>query len=102
MPLFYSDNTAPLISHPLILTKMRKPRASVILSPLRLASLTHKNPQRRKIVHGMSPLGLKDRSIDLNMRINFVEISCSCSFCGSYYGCYLTMHTSFSLCCALK
>ena len=47
---------------------LHKPRASVILSPLRPASLTHKNPQRRKIVHGMRPLGLKDRSIDLNMR----------------------------------
>ena len=26
---------------------------------------------------------------------------CSCNFSGSYYGCRLTMHTSFSLCCAL-
>ena len=39
----------------------------VILSPLRPASLTHKNPQRCKIIHGMHPEGLKDRSIDLNM-----------------------------------
>ena len=45
---------------------------SVILLPLRPASLTHKNPhrgQRRKIIHGMSPVGCKDRSINLNIGI---------------------------------
>ena len=29
------------------------------------ASLTHKNPQRRKIIHGMRPVERKDRSIDI-------------------------------------
>ena len=32
----------------------------------------------------------------------FVEISPSYNFYGSYYGCCLTMHISFSLHCALK
>ena len=41
----------------------------MILLPLRPASLTHKNPQIRKIIHGMRPVGRKDRSIDLNMCI---------------------------------
>ena len=35
---------------------------TVILLPLRLASLTHK-------IHGMRPVGCKDRSIDFNMCI---------------------------------
>ena len=40
---------------------------SLILLPLRLESLKHKNPQRRKIIHGMRPVGCKHGSIDLNM-----------------------------------
>ena len=39
-------------------------RPQVILLPLRPASLTHKNPQRSKIIHGMRPIGYKDQSID--------------------------------------
>ena len=38
------------------------------------------------------------RSIDLNMCINLEEMPLSCNFCGSYYGCFLTMHIAFSLC----
>ena len=34
--------------------------SSVILLPLRPASLTHKNPQRRKIIRGMRPVGRKE------------------------------------------
>ena len=34
---------------------------AVILLPLRPASLTHKNLQRRKIIHGMRPIGRKER-----------------------------------------
>ena len=73
---------------------------SVILLPLCPASLTHKNPQRCKIIHRMRPIGRKHRLNDLN--IFFVEISCLLNFCGSYYGCCLMMHISFSPCCALK
>ena len=40
-----------------------------ILLPLRAASLTNKNPQRRKIIHGMRPVGRKDLLIDLNMHV---------------------------------
>ena len=40
---------------------------AVILLPLSPASLTHKNPQRRKIIHGMRPVGRKDRLIDLDI-----------------------------------
>ena len=43
--------------------------SAVTLLPLRPASLTHRNPQRRKIIHGMRPEGRKDRSIDLNVCI---------------------------------
>ena len=39
----------------------------MILSPLRPASMTHKNTQRRKIIHGMRPVGRKERSIDLKI-----------------------------------
>ena len=37
---------------------------AVILLPLRPASLTHKNHQRRKIIYGIRPVGRKDRSIE--------------------------------------
>ena len=39
----------------------------VILLPLRCASLMHKNPQRRKIIHGIYLVGLKGWSVDLRM-----------------------------------
>ena len=42
----------------------------VILFPQRPASLKHKNPQRRKIIHEMCPVGCKERSIDLKMILN--------------------------------
>ena len=42
---------------------------TVILLPLRPASLIHKNPQRCKINHGMRPVGRQYRSIDVNMYI---------------------------------
>ena len=73
---------------------------SVILLPLCPVSLTHKNPQRCKIIHRMRPIGPKHRSIDLNKF--FVEISCLLNFCGSCYGCCLIMHISSRLCYALK
>ena len=40
---------------------------SVILLPLRPASLTHKNPPKRKIIHGMRSVGRKEQSIDLKI-----------------------------------
>ena len=40
---------------------------TVILLPLRPASLMNKNPQRSKINHGMHPVRRKDPSINLNM-----------------------------------
>ena len=56
---------------------------SVILLPLHPASLTHRNPQRPKIIHGMLPVGHKHRLIDFNMCISrnipFID------FFGSYY-----------------
>ena len=40
----------------------------VILLSRCLPSLMHKNPQRHKIIiHGMYPVGHKDRTIDLNI-----------------------------------
>ena len=44
----------------------------MILLPLCAASLTNKNPQRRTEVHGMRPVGHKDRSIDRSEDV-FVE-----------------------------
>ena len=43
----------------------------MILLPLRPASLTRKNPKRRKIICGMGPVGRKDRLI--NLKMFFVE-----------------------------
>ena len=40
---------------------------AVILLPLRPASPMHKNPQRHKMIHGMRPVGRKERSIDLKI-----------------------------------
>ena len=39
----------------------------VILFPLCPATLMHKNPHRRKIIHEMRPVERKERSIDLKM-----------------------------------
>ena len=54
------------------------PISTLILLPLRPASLTHRSPQRRTRCS--------------------CRISCSCDFCG----CCLTTHISFSLRCALQ
>ena len=66
----------------------KKKTLAVILLPLHVASLTHQNPQRCKIIHGMRPIGRKE----------FGRISCSCEF----YGCCLKMHIYFSLFRALN
>ena len=69
---------------------------TVILLPLRIASLTRK-------IHGMHPVVCKDRSIDRSiLTCVFVEITRLCHFCGDYNGCCLTMHVSFSLCCKIE
>ena len=52
---------------------------SVIFLPLHPASLMHKKMQNKSW-----------------------HWSRSCNFCGSYYGCCLTIHISLSLCCDLK
>ena len=54
---------------------------AVILLPL-LPSLTHKNPQRHKIIHGTQ------RTIDRFEGFFFGRIPCWCDFCG----CSLKMH----------
>ena len=54
---------------------------ALILLPLHRVLLMHNNPQTRKVIHGMHPIGCKDWLIDLKMCI------CSRNFCGSYYGC---------------
>ena len=55
---------------------------SVIFLPLGPASLMHKSHKK--------------------MQNKSWHASRSCNFCGSYYGCCLTIHISFSLCCELK
>ena len=42
---------------------------AVILLPPHPTLLMHKNPQTRKVIHGMHPVGCKDQLIDLNMCI---------------------------------
>ena len=71
----------------------------VILLPLHPVFLKHKHSQRCNLIHGMHTIGCNDGSSDLTGVL--VEISNSCNFFGSYYGCHLMVH-SFSLCCALK
>ena len=55
--------------YPHILLHSLNNHEAVILLPLRAASLTNKNPQTRKIIHGMRPVGRKDLLIDLNMHV---------------------------------
>ena len=55
--------------YPHILLHSLNNHEAVILSPLRAASLTNKNLQRHKIIHGMCPVRCKDRLIDLNMHV---------------------------------
>ena len=43
------------------------PPCKQALSPLHPVSLTHKNPPRCKIIHGMRPVGCKEQSIDLKV-----------------------------------
>ena len=49
-------------SSPISCSIMGNKPNSVILLPLHTVSLKHKNPQRRKIIHGMHPIGRKDGS----------------------------------------
>ena len=46
--------------YPHILLHSLNNHEAVILLPLRPASLTNKNSQRRKIIHGMHPVGHKN------------------------------------------
>ena len=52
--------TSPTIPSPSSSTCHAEPGAPVILLPLRPASLRCKNPQGRKIIHGMRPAGRKE------------------------------------------
>ena len=61
------------------------------------ASLMHENPPKRKIIDGMHASCERERLI-----VYLQKYTHLCNFCGSYYGSCLTMHISFSLCCALK
>ena len=54
-----------------------------------IAFLTHKNPKGWKIIHDMCPIRCRDQSVWTGV---FVQIPCSCNFCGGYYGCCLMMH----------
>ena len=73
----------------------------VDLLPLRPASLTHKIPRRRQIIHENAS-SRTQRSVDRSEDVFSVVECCSCDFCGSYYGCHLTNNIYFSLCYALK
>ena len=72
----------------------------MILLPLRLASLTHKNPKRRKIICGMGPVGRKDRLI--NFKMFFVEYPVCVISVAVLVAVVKNTLISFSLCCALQ
>ena len=72
---------------------------SAILLPLRPASLMHENLQTCKQIHEMCPIGCK---IDWSIWRWFYRISCPCDFCSCFCGCYVSMHTCFSLFWALN
>ena len=73
---------------------------SVILLPLCPASLTHKNPQRRKIISGMRPVERKDRLIDLKKF--FVEYPFFVISVAVLVAVVKRRLFFFSLCCALQ
>ena len=79
---------------------MMKNINTVILLPLRPASLIHKNPPKCTNVYGSIPCRTK-RSIDRSEDV-FCRISCSCDFCGYSPGHCWMMHNSLRLCCALQ
>ena len=79
---------------------MMKNINTVILLPLRPASLMHKNPPKCTNVYGSIPCRTK-RSIDRSEDV-FCRISCSCDFCGYSPGHCWMMHNSLRLCCALQ
>ena len=51
-------------------------------------------------MHVGRPVGRKDRLIDHKIKLCFCRTSCLYDFCGGSCGCCLTVHISFSLCCA--
>ena len=79
---------------------MMKNINTVILLPLRPASLIHKNPPKCTNVYGSIPCRTK-RSIDRSEDV-FCRISCSCDSCGYSPGHCWMMHNSLRLCCALQ
>ena len=82
------------LCHIIKLNKVNFLEGSVILLPLRSIS---KNPNNsRHASRGMQ------RLINRSEHVHLQKSPVPYNFCGSYYGCCLTMHISFSLCCTLK
>ena len=61
-----------------------------------------KNLQRHTKVHGMRPVGCKDRLINRSEDVLADYPACVISVAVLVAACCLTMHVSFSLCCALQ
>ena len=76
------------------LNKVNFSEGSVILLPLRSIS---KNPNNSR--HASRRM---QRLINRSEHVHLQKSPVPYNFCGSCYGCCLTMHISFSLCCALK
>ena len=84
----------------LLPTEKKMLHPSVILLPPCPASLTHKNPQRHKIICGIHPIGRRERSIDQSKDVFLV---CLCDFCAcAVLVAVVKRLISFSLCCALQ
>ena len=54
-------------NHAVVPSVLNRVPFTVILLPLCPVYLMYKNPQRRKIIHGMRPVGHKERLIDLKI-----------------------------------
>ena len=61
-----------------------------ILLHLPPASLTHKNPQRHNIIHGVHPVGHKERWINLNFLVKYCVKTVK-----TYNIIFLTVHVSY-------
>ena len=57
----------PEKNHAVVPSVLNRVPFTVILLPLCPVYLMYKNPQRRKIIHGMRPVGHKERLIDLKI-----------------------------------
>ena len=79
----------------LLPTEKKMLHPSMILLPPCPASLTHKNPERHKIIYGIHPIGCRERSIDQSKDV-FLEYPV-CVICVPVLLLWLLLNDSFLL-----